>query len=231
MRFERFRNCLCALLPALCAALLLPACAAKEDGGDAPNDMTISVSLRDVHRCSRISPEIQLANAPADADYFDVRLVEYTGDSQELFLGGGSWDNDGSGVIPEGGLTATTAAPARPRAARATTLLWFRPCTGATCSPCPCASTASRRSNQQSPWQRARRADRAPPWVGCLKKGPLPRQAQDPLRRFAVPPTSVPGQGLSSTGTPAPRRSHAKTLCGYGGAACARQIHPGPAHS
>ena len=114
MRFERFRNCLCALLPALCAALLLPACAAKEDGGDAPNDMTISVSLRDVHRCSRISPEIQLANAPADADYFDVRLVEYTGDSQELFLGCGSWDNDGSGVIPEGGLTRHYRGPCPP---------------------------------------------------------------------------------------------------------------------
>ena len=84
MRFERFRNCLCALLPALCAALLLPACAAKEDGGDAP------------------------------ADYFDVRLVEYTGDSQELFLGGGSWDNDGSGVIPEGGLTRHYRGPCPP---------------------------------------------------------------------------------------------------------------------
>lgn len=230
MRFERFRNCLCALLPALCAALLLPACAAKEDGGDAPNDMTISVSLRDVHRCSRISPEIQLANAPADADYFDVRLVEYTGDSQELFLGGGSWDNDGSGVIPEGGLTRHYRGPCPPTAARATTLLWFRPCTGATCSPCPCASTASRRSNQQSPWQRAgARTVHHPGWV-ALKKALChgrhkTRSGALPCRRPACRPGSVVNRDAC------PRRSHAKTLCGYGGAACARQIHLGPAHS
>jgi hypothetical protein len=115
MRFKRFRNCLRALLPALCAALLLPACAAKDDDAqEAPHDMSIAVNLRDVHRCSRISPEIQVTNTPPDADYYDVRLVEYTGDAQELFLGGGSWDNDGSGLIPEGGLTRHYRGPCPP---------------------------------------------------------------------------------------------------------------------
>ena len=45
---------------------------------------------------------------------FDVRLVEYTGDSQELYLGGGSWNNDGSGTIPEGGLTRHYRGPCPP---------------------------------------------------------------------------------------------------------------------
>ena len=43
-----------------------------------------------------------------------MRLVEYTGDSQELYLGGGAWDNDGSGIIPEGGLTRHYRGPCPP---------------------------------------------------------------------------------------------------------------------
>ena len=92
MRFDIFGKALRVLMPALCAALLLPACAAKEKE-EAPAGMSVTVNLRDVHRCSRISPEITVAQAPNGTDYFDVRLVEYTGDSQELYLGGGAWDN------------------------------------------------------------------------------------------------------------------------------------------
>lgn len=113
MRFDIFGKALRVLMPALCAALLLPACAAKEKE-EAPAGMSVTVNLRDVHRCSRISPEITVAQAPNGTDYFDVRLVEYTGDSQELYLGGGAWNNDGSGTIPEGGLTRHYRGPCPP---------------------------------------------------------------------------------------------------------------------
>ena len=113
MRFDIFGKALRVLMPALCAALLLPACAAKEKE-EAPAGMSVTVNLRDVHRCSRISPEITVAQAPNGTDYFDVRLVEYTGDSQELYLGGGAWDNDGSGIIPEGGLPRHYRGPCPP---------------------------------------------------------------------------------------------------------------------
>ena len=41
-----------------------------------------------------------------------MRLVEY-GD-EERFFGGGTWANDGSGVIPEGGLTRHYRGPCPP---------------------------------------------------------------------------------------------------------------------
>lgn len=113
MRFDILGKAVRVLMPALCAALLLPACAAKETE-EAPAGMGVTVNLRDVHRCSRISPEITVAQAPNGTDYFDVRLVEYTGDSQELYLGGGMWNNDGSGIIPEGGLTRHYRGPCPP---------------------------------------------------------------------------------------------------------------------
>lgn len=55
----------------------------------------LPLPLRDVHRCSRISPEIQVAQTPASTDYYDVRLMEFTSDSQEMFLGGGLWNDNG----------------------------------------------------------------------------------------------------------------------------------------
>ena len=113
MRFDIFGKALRVLMPALCAALLLPACAAKEKE-EAPAGMSVTVNLRDVHRCSRISPEITVAQAPNGTDYFDVRLVEYSGPAQELFLGGGLWDKDDSGSIPEGGLTRHYRGPCPP---------------------------------------------------------------------------------------------------------------------
>lgn len=113
MRLDFIGKALRLLTPALCAAVLLPACASKETEA-VPGGMSVTVTLRDVHRCSRISPEIQVAEAPQGTDYYDVRLMEFVGDSQELFLGGGEWDNDGSGVIPEGGLTRHYRGPCPP---------------------------------------------------------------------------------------------------------------------
>ncbi|EGW51465.1 hypothetical protein HMPREF1022_01482 [Desulfovibrio sp. 6_1_46AFAA] len=111
MRLTVFAKTARLIVPALFAALLLSACAAK-NAEDEQVDMTITVTLRDLHRCSRISPEILVANAPDGTRTFDVRLVEY-GD-EERFFGGGSWDNDGSGVIPEGGLTRHYRGPCPP---------------------------------------------------------------------------------------------------------------------
>ena len=113
MLFEFLGKARRVLIPALCAAALLPACASKETQ-EVPDGMSVTVTLRDVHRCSRISPEIQVAQAPGSTEYYDVRLVEFTGDSQELFLGGGTWNNDGTGVIPEGGLTRHYRGPCPP---------------------------------------------------------------------------------------------------------------------
>lgn len=113
MRFEFLGKARVVLVPVLLAAALLPACASKETQ-EVPDGMAVTVTLRDVHRCSRISPEIQVAQTPANTDYYDVRLMELTSDSQEMFLGGGNWTNDGSGVIPEGGLTRHYRGPCPP---------------------------------------------------------------------------------------------------------------------
>ncbi|MDR2820659.1 MAG: MbtF [Desulfovibrio sp.] len=90
--------------------LCLTACAGRPDAGY--GTMSISVALRDVHRCSRISPEIDLEGVPPGIDHFDVRLMEY-GDGERL-LGGGVWKNDDSGVIPEGALARYYRGPCPP---------------------------------------------------------------------------------------------------------------------
>lgn len=91
--------------------LLLPACSSKQtDAQD--GDMNVSVTLRDMHRCSRLSPEILVSAIPAGTEYFDVRLLEY-GTVDRIF-GGGTWDNDASGVIPEGTLTRHYRGPCPP---------------------------------------------------------------------------------------------------------------------
>lgn len=91
----------------------LVACGAKEETIPAePQGMTVEVDFRSVHRCSRISPHITVTNAPRGTAYFDVRLVEKT--PAERLLGGGTWSHDGSGQIPEGGLTKLYSGPCPP---------------------------------------------------------------------------------------------------------------------
>ena len=99
------------MLPLLFAALLLAACAAREEG-DRDEGMTLSVDVREVHRCSRLSPEITVAYAPRGTKFYDVRLIEYG--EEERFFGGGTWGEDGSGVIPEGALTRHYRGPCPP---------------------------------------------------------------------------------------------------------------------
>ena len=66
MRLNVFAKTARLFMPALFAALLLPACAAKEV--EEEQGMSIAVTLRDVHRCSRISPEILVTDMPAGTE-------------------------------------------------------------------------------------------------------------------------------------------------------------------
>ena len=75
--------------------------------------MEVAVQFQDVHRCSRISPEIRVSNPPAGTVSYDVSLVEDDG-SEKMILGSGSWGEDGSGIIPEGALTGHYRGPCPP---------------------------------------------------------------------------------------------------------------------
>lgn len=90
--------------------LILCACAARDESAEPDGDnMAIAVDFRDVHRCSRISPEITITNIPAGTRYYDVRLIE--SGEKDRFLGGGTWREDGTGIIPEGALTRHYTGP------------------------------------------------------------------------------------------------------------------------
>lgn len=80
---------------------------------DATPDMQVSVNFQEVHRCSRISPEITIQNAPKGTTSYDIRLIEANG-NDEIMLGGGTWAEDGSGVIPEGAMTVHYRGPCPP---------------------------------------------------------------------------------------------------------------------
>lgn len=112
----RFNNIM-TLFAILGSALVLCACASKEAENVPPpqasDNMEISVDFREIHRCSRISPEITVAYAPKGTKFYDVRLVE--GSEMDRFLGGGIWNEDGSGVIPEGALTRHYTGPCPPK--------------------------------------------------------------------------------------------------------------------
>ncbi len=91
-----------ALVSVLLASALFTGCAAQQEYDD-NSDMDFSVDLRDIHRCSRISPEFEIFDAPEGTASFDVILQEQ--EDTKRMHGGGSWRNDGSGIIPEGALT------------------------------------------------------------------------------------------------------------------------------
>ncbi|MEG2173721.1 MAG: MbtF [Desulfovibrionaceae bacterium] len=79
-------------------AVLLAGCASRQDDG-----MGAELQLRAMHRCSRVSPEIDLVNVPSGTTRFDVKLEDVN--DLRKFHGGGSWAHDGSNIIPEGALT------------------------------------------------------------------------------------------------------------------------------
>ncbi|MBQ7608813.1 MAG: MbtF [Desulfovibrionaceae bacterium] len=106
----------CCILSAflLTSLLVISGCGFFSGSGgeseDALPQMEISVKLQDVHRCSFMSPEIRVLNAPRGTTAYDVELVEKKG-SQDVVLGKGSWHEDGTGVIPEGALTGYYRGP------------------------------------------------------------------------------------------------------------------------
>lgn len=102
MLLKKFAEMTLRLLPALPLALL-PACASKEVN-EGPGGMSIAVEVNEVHYCSRLSPEIVVTAPPQGTYSYQVRLVEYRPDG-ERYLGGGTWEEDGSNIIPEGALT------------------------------------------------------------------------------------------------------------------------------
>lgn len=107
-------TCLTPFFAIFVIACCLCACGAKDVEPSQPEDqMTISVDFREIHRCSRISPEISVAYAPKGTKFYDVRLVEEG--QNERFLGGGTWVEDGSGLIPEGALTRHYMGPCPPK--------------------------------------------------------------------------------------------------------------------
>lgn len=100
----------------LLLAIIVAGCAARE-APEETNDMEIAVDFREVHRCSRISPEITVSYAPHGTKFYDVRLLE--SGSPDRYLGGGLWQADGTGIIPEGALTTHYVGPC-PKANRET---------------------------------------------------------------------------------------------------------------
>lgn len=105
------RFCLCGL--AIFSAFGAFACSGKDSPSPRANEaMTIAVDFREIHRCSRISPEITVAYAPKGTKFYDVRLVELG--ERDRLLGGGTWREDGSGLIPEGAMTRYYTGPCPP---------------------------------------------------------------------------------------------------------------------
>lgn len=93
--------------------LVLTSCAGKEEETAPPSQgMLINVDFQEVHLCSRISPEITVAYAPEGTKFYDIRLMEEG--PVERYLGGGTWKEDGTGLIPEGVLTRHYTGPCPP---------------------------------------------------------------------------------------------------------------------
>ena len=95
----------------LCA-LGLSGCSSADT--TAHESMSVAVNFGDMHRCSRISPEITVYNAPRETQYYEVRLT--TEGSPSLYLGGGRWkctgrNEDNADVIPEGALVNSYRGP------------------------------------------------------------------------------------------------------------------------
>ncbi len=88
------------LLLALMSVFCVVGCATTQEN---VSDMDVYAEISEIHRCSRISPEIEVSDYPKDTVLFEISLQDRADISR--IHGGGSWKNDGSGIIPEGALT------------------------------------------------------------------------------------------------------------------------------
>ncbi len=68
------------------------------------NTLEVSFSWDGIRKCTGISPEIHVANIPADTVSFKVTLKDL--DVPDYNHGGGIVPNDGSGIIPKKALKA-----------------------------------------------------------------------------------------------------------------------------
>ena len=97
---------------ALVAVMGLSGCGGKDVPQD--NRMHVFTEIHDMHRCTRISPEIKVTNPPADTGYYSVRL-DRVGEISR-YQGGGTWRfngvvEEGINTIPEGALTQNYRGP------------------------------------------------------------------------------------------------------------------------
>ena len=91
--------------------LILAGCVSTPVAKDAAN-LGVSFSFSDAHKCSGLSPAINLSGVPAGTASFKVKLVDL--DKTSYNHGGGTVANNGSGVIPEGALRAGYKGPCPP---------------------------------------------------------------------------------------------------------------------
>jgi len=75
-------------------------------------ELAVSFTWDNIERCSRTSPEIQLAAIPAGTETFNIKLKDL--DVPKWNHGGGSVSNDGSGIIPSGALKSGYNGPCPP---------------------------------------------------------------------------------------------------------------------
>ena len=72
----------------------------------------IDFTFEDRHRCSSTSPEIKVDTIPQGTKSFQIKLVDL--DVTFWNHGGGTVENDGSGIIPEGSLKSGYNGPCPP---------------------------------------------------------------------------------------------------------------------
>ncbi len=109
------------ILPvALLGTLLLSGCGSSNEPlrpQPVEKNMEISVDLRDEHRCSRISPEIEVPYPPQGTHSYHILLEDV--DTRRT-QGGGTWvaptSDDEGVIIAEGGLTKYYTGPCPPNA-------------------------------------------------------------------------------------------------------------------
>ena len=92
--------CLLALTVALAAGC------AKKPETELPKLTVLALA---VEHCSRNSPEFRIGNVPAGTAIFEVRLRDLH--VMEAMHGGGTYSNNGTGVIPEGALRNRYVGP------------------------------------------------------------------------------------------------------------------------
>ncbi len=88
----------------------LTGCASQQHADG--SEMEVSADVSEMHRCSRISPEIEVADAPAMTVTYDVILEDLVDPNR--VHGGGMWPADESGTIPSGALTRFYMGPCPP---------------------------------------------------------------------------------------------------------------------